>query len=296
MNLSKMTRRQMIAGSAGVIAGLVLAGGCESADSKSSRTSGGGFKIGVCDWILGKDGPEALEVAGQIGVDGIQLNFNTSGKPIHLQKPEVLDKYLEAARKYDLKIPSIAIVELCNVPLKGADPRAEQWLSESIDVCHAAGSRAVLVPFFGKGDLTGDEKGLDVVVDKLKKIAPKAQKAGVTLAVESYLTAQQHLDIINRVGSEAVGVYYDVANSQSKGHDICDEIRLLGKHITEFHAKDDVDLYGKGSIDFKAVRKAIDDIGYRGWLVMEGAKMPLGVEQSCRYDLQYLRQIFPSSV
>lgn len=286
----------MIADSARVIAGLVLAGGCVSADSTSNRTSDRGFKIGVCDWILGKEGPEAVEISERIGVDGIQLNFNTSGRPIHLQRPEVLDKYLEAARKYDLHIPSIAIVELCNVALKGGDPRAEQWLSESIDICRATGSKVVLVPFFGKGDLLGDEKGLAVVVEKLKKIAPKAQKAGVTLAVESYLTAQQHLDIINRVGSEAISVYYDVANSQSKGYDICREIRLLGKHIAEFHAKDNDDLYGKGSIDFKAVRKAIDDIGYRGWLVMEGIKMPLGIEESCRYDLQYLRQIFPSSV
>jgi sugar phosphate isomerase/epimerase len=296
MNLSKTTRRQMIADSAKVIAGLVLAGGCESAKSISSRTSHRGFKIGVCDWILGKEGPEAVEIAKRVGVDGIQLNFNTSGRPIHLQNPEVRDKYLKAARQYGLHIPSIAIVELNNVPLKGGDPRAEQWLSESIDICRATGSMTVLIPFFGKGDLIGDEKGQAIVVEKLKKISPKAEKAGVTLAVESYLTAEQQLDIINRVGSKAIGVYYDVANSQSKGHDICREIRLLGKHIAEFHAKDYDGLYGKGSIDFQAVRKAIDDIGYRGWLVMEGTRMPLGIEESCRYDLQYLRQIFPASV
>jgi len=298
MNLSKMTRRQMVADSAKVIAGLVLTGGCVSAESISSRSSHGGFKIGVCDWILGKEAsPEALfEVAKHVGVDGIQLNFNTSSRPIHLQKPEVRDNYLKAARQYGLHIPSIAIVELNNVPLKGNDPRAEQWLSESIDVCRAIGGKAVLVPFFGNGDLIGDEKGLAVVVEKLKKIAPKAEKAGVSLAVESYLTAEQHLDIINRVGSGAISVYYDVANSQSKGYDICREIRLLGKHIAEFHAKDNDGLYGKGSIDFKAVRKTIDDIGYRGWIVMEGTKMPLGVEKSCQYDTEYLRSIFPSKV
>jgi len=55
-------------------------------------------------------------------------------------------------------------------------------------------------------------------------------------------------------------------------------------------------LYGKGSIDFEEVRLAMDDIGYRGWIVMEGVKMPLGVEESCRYDAQYLRGIFPAKV
>jgi sugar phosphate isomerase/epimerase len=86
-----------------------------------------------------------------------------------------------------------------------------------------------------------------------------------------------------------------VANSQSKGYDICREIRFLGKHIAEFHAKDNDGLYGKGSIDFKAVRSAIDDISYRGWLQIEGTKTPLGIEESYRYDLQYLRKIFPPS-
>ena len=67
----------------------------------------------------------------------------------------------------------------------------------------------------------------------------------------------------------------------------------LGKLICEFHAKDYDGLFGKGSIDFKKVRAAMDDIDYRGWIVMEGTKMPLGVEESCRYDARYLRGIFP---
>jgi len=295
MNFNKLTRRQILSGSAKVIAGLAFVGGCASTELKSTQ-SGKGFKIGVCDWILGKSGPDSLEVAKNIGVDGIQLNFNSAGRPVVLQNPEIREKYIKAARQYGLQIPSIAIVELNSVPLKGNNPLAEQWVSESIDVCTATQAKVVLLAFFGKGDLLGDSKGMDVVVEKLKKIAPKAEKAGVALGVESYLTAEQHLDIVNRVGSPAVGVYYDVANSQSKGYDICREIRLLGKHIVEFHIKDNDDLYGKGSIDFPAVRKAIDDIGYHGWLVMEGAKMPLGIEQSCRYDLEYLRKLFPVSV
>jgi sugar phosphate isomerase/epimerase len=60
----------------------------------------------------------------------------------------------------------------------------------------------------------------------------------------------------------------------------------------EVHAKDTKDLYGKGSMDFPAVRKALEDIGYKGWFVLEGTKMPLGVEESVRYDTDYLRSVF----
>jgi len=293
-----LTRREMMWRSAGAIAGLTLAGKLAFAEPNSPpELVGRGFKIGACDWTLGRQAdPAVFEIAKKVGIDGVQISFNTAKREVHLQKPEIQKIYLESAKKNGMQISSMAIGELNNIPLKGDDPRAEQWVSESVDACQAMGIKAVLIAFFGRGDLVGDEKGTAVIVEKLKKIAPKAEKAGVYLAVESMLSAEQHLDIIKRVGSPAIKVYYDVANSQSKGYDICKEIRLLGGQIAEFHAKDNDDLYGKGTINFENVRKAMDDIGYRGWIVMEGSKMPLGLEESNRYDAEYLRKIFPPKV
>jgi sugar phosphate isomerase/epimerase len=105
-------------------------------------------------------------------------------------------------------------------------------------------------------------------------------------------TADNLIEIVSRVDSPACQVYYDVGNSQDAGLPILDEIRLLGARIVEIHAKDTKDLYGKGSIDFPAVRQALADVGYSGWLVMEGTKMPLGLEASVRYDAGYLRAVF----
>lgn len=290
--MNAITRREMIVSSAGVLAGLTL--GSYGNMNSGTKSSGKGFKIGACDWTLGKQvDPACFEVAKRIGIDGVQISLNTLEKETHLQDPKVQQVYLKAAEKYDMEIPSLAIGELNNVPLKGDDPRAEQWVCDSIEVCKAMNVRRVLLAFFMSGDIKGDPEGTNVVVEKLKRIVPKAEKAGVTLTIESWLTAEEHLDIIERVGSPAVRVYYDVGNSQLKGYDICKEIRMLGDHIVEFHAKDYDDIYGKGSMDFPAVRSAMDDIGYRGWIVMEGVKMPLGTEETNKYDAEYLRKIFP---
>lgn len=62
------------------------------------------------------------------------------------------------------------------------------------------------------------------------------------------------------------------------------------------HLKDQDDLYGKGTMNFPSVRAALDDADYRGWVGIEGLKMPLGIEQSVRYDLEYLRPIFPRTL
>jgi sugar phosphate isomerase/epimerase len=92
-----------------------------------------------------------------------------------------------------------------------------------------------------------------------------------------------------------VAVYYDVGNSQEAGFDIGREIRLLGSRIAQFHAKDYKDLFGQGSMDFKAVRTAMKETGYSGWLVLEEVKLPLGLEKSLLQDLKYLKRLFLSA-
>lgn len=297
MRQSNITRRQMIMAAAQAAAGMTVASSCAaSAERASAKNGPRGFKIGVCDWTIKKmSDPASLEAAKRIGLDGVQVDFGRGQEDLPLFEPQLQQRFIEARKKHQVAIASLALGVLNNIPYK-SDPRAEAWVEKSIDVCKVLGVKVVLIAFFGNGDLKGDAKGTDVVVERFKKVAPKAEDAGVTLGIESWLSAEQHVEIIERVGSPAVKVYYDVANSNKAGYDIYSEIPRLGKLICEFHAKDYDDLYGKGSIDFVRVRKAMDKIGYRGWFVMEGTKLPLGVEESCRYDAEYLRSIFPAKV
>ncbi len=293
---SRITRRQMMAGAAHAAAGLALVASGASSVKREAKAQPAGFKIGVCDWTIGKlSNPASLEVAKRIGLDGVQVDFGRGEDDLPLFDPKLQKKFVEARRKQKMEIASLALGVLNSIPYKN-DPRAEQWVPRAIDVAEAMSVNVILLAFFGEGDLLKDPQGVDAVVRRLKRVARKAEKAGVTLGIESWLSADQHIDIIERVGSRAIKVYYDVANSNKAGYDIYSEIRRLGKLICEFHAKDYDDLYGKGSIDFKRVREAMDDIGYRGWFVMEGTKMPLGIEESCRYDGEYLRGIFPTKV
>jgi len=294
MEREYLSRRQVLGAAAGVVAGLSLTTACKSPLRRSSSPKG--FKIGVCDWTIGKrSDPASFEVAKRIGLDGVQVDFGGGEKDLQLFDTDLQAKILAEAAKQEMEIASLALAKLNDVPYK-SDPRTEGWVSQAVDVAKAMRVNVILMAFFGNGDLQNDPKGTDEVVKRLKKVAPKAEDAGVALAIESWLSAEEHLAIIERVGSPAVKVYYDVANSNKAGYDIYKEIRQLGNHICEFHAKDYDDLYGKGSIAFEEVRSAMDDTGYRGWLVMEGTKMPLGVEESCRYDCEYLRKVFPQKV
>ena len=297
MTRDRINRREMLATTAWTVAGLALTtqrpalGQQENAEKE--RRGPRGFRIGVCDWTIGKrTDPGAFAIAKKIGLDGVQVDFGGGEKDPPLFDPQLQKRYLEEVQAQDMRIASLAMGVLNDIPYK-SDPRAEKWVDKAIDVAQAMRQRIILLAFFGKGDLKNDAPGTDAVVSKLKNVAAKAEKARVTLGVESWLSAEEHLAILDRVGSPAVQVYYDVANSHKAGYDIYKEIRTLGKHICQVHAKDYDDLYGKGSIDFRRVREAMDEAGYRGWLVMEGTKFPLGVEESCRYDAEYLKTIFP---
>ncbi|HYA48064.1 MAG TPA: sugar phosphate isomerase/epimerase family protein [Burkholderiales bacterium] len=257
-----------------------------------AAAGGGGIRLGVCDWTIGKAGdPAALALAGTLGLDGVQVSLVPEGDSLVLMRPEARRAYLEAAERTGVAIVSFAVGELNNVPLK-SDPRAERWLEEAVDIAQVMGIGTILVPFFGKADLRNDAAGLEAVVRALRRLAPRAERNGVVLALESYLDAADNMKILERVASPAVRVYYDVANSQSVGYPLFDEIRRLGPRIVEIHAKDTKGLYGQGSMDFASVRRAMEDIGYRGWLVIEGTEMPLGLEKSVRHDVEFLRSLF----
>lgn len=290
MQTSMLSRRQMLRRSAQAAAGLAFAPQLVPLFAAPNERR---FKIGACDWSIGKMAePAAFDVAKQIGLDGVQVSLGTEANGMHLRKPEMQQAYRDAAKKAGLEIASLAIGEMNNVPYK-SDPRTVLWVSDSIDVCRTLGVRVVLLAFFGKGDLKDDKPGTDEVVKRLKAVARKAERAGVILGIESWLSAEEHLDILDRVGSKAVQVYYDVCNSNDRGYNIYKEIRQLGRErICEFHAKENGALLGQGKVDFKKVRAALDDIGYRGWVQIEGA-VPKGAQmlESYQANLKFLRGV-----
>jgi sugar phosphate isomerase/epimerase len=290
MRTGDISRRQMITRVGGAAAALGLGGAMRALRAEDKPK---GFKIGVCDWMTGKGGnPDVLRVAAELGLDGVMVSFGGPGGTFDLRKPETVKAWEEASKKHGTVISSLGMACLNGTPYK-SDPATEQWVSDSIDAAKAVNVTVVLLAFFGKGDLLGDKAGTEEVIKRLKKVAPKAEKEGVILGLESWLSADDTAAIMDAVGSPAVQMYYDVGNSQSKGYDIYKEIRQIGKRVCEFHAKDYSNKpFGQGVVNFPDVRKAMDDVGWRGWIQLEGSA---GGNLMKRYaeDREYLRTVFP---
>ncbi len=254
------------------------------------------FQIGACDWSIRKDSSiEAFDVARQIGLTGIMVNMGSEKNNLHLREAPIQQSFLEASKKTGVKIASIAIGELNKIPYK-SDPRTEEWVWDSVDTAKNLGVTVILLAFFSKNDLRDDEKGKKEVIRRLKRVAPKAEKKGIILGIESYLNAAEHLDIIEQVGSKNIKAYIDFRNTADAGYDVLKEVKQLGKNnICELHIKENGSLLGQGTLDWTKIRNLLYEMDYYGdgWMQIESS-IPLQADilESYRHNLKFLRKLF----
>jgi sugar phosphate isomerase/epimerase len=254
------------------------------------------FKIGACDWSLGQNSKlAAFDVAKSIGLDGVQVNLGTRQDGMHLRNKNTQIQFRDKAKETGIAISSMAIGELNNVPYK-SDNQTDAWVFDAIDAAKFFNVEVVLLAFFSKNDLRNDAKGVDTVIQKLKQVMPYAEKNKITLGIESYLTAEEHLDIMDKVGSNNLKVYYDFRNAQDAGNDIYHEIKLLGnKNICELHLKENGAFLGKADIDWVKVSRALNDIDFHPakWMQIEGALPPkYDFINGHQQNLTFLKSIF----
>src|SRR5687768_6281518 len=102
------SRRQIMSRAVAGAAGLALGPALSKALGASQRRW---FKVGVCEWNLGRNDPSSFDLAREIGVDGIQVNMGSVKNDMHLRKPEVQQAYLAAAKKHGLEVASIGVAE-----------------------------------------------------------------------------------------------------------------------------------------------------------------------------------------
>lgn len=152
-------------------------------------------------------------------------------------------------------------------------------------------TKVLLLPFFGKWAIQNQDEG-NAVGDALREIAPEAEKAGVILAIEDTISAENNVRIMDRAKSKNVSVYYDTGNSTQAGFDVVKEIRWLGKdRICQFHLKDPHYLE-EGTISFPRVIEAVWDIGFTGAANLEtDTHTGSSVEADMHKNLAYIRQV-----
>lgn len=286
-----MTRRQWLIGASGLAGAVAMKVPSAGAADEPAR---GGVKVGMCDWSIGRMNPSAMALGREIGLDGIEVSVGTRDNNLWLRRDSVREEYLAAAREHQMAIPSLAMGELNHVPLM-SEPKAALWVADAIEVAGRMKVDKILLAFFSKGELKGtNAEDMRRTIEVLTELAPRAEKAGVALGVESYLSAEDHLRILDAVKSPAVRVYYDVKNMADAGHDPIASLKRLGsERICQIHFKDKPYLeQGSGKVDWPRTVAAIREIDYRGWIILETGSPTKDMAADTRRNLDYVRRLF----
>jgi len=247
-----------------------------------------GLRVGTCTLDL--------EAARQAGLDGVQVRVGNAADELDISRPETRAAYKAQRLASGLPICSLMMGLLNDFPL-ATDPRGPAWLRQSIDSAKDLGIANILVAFFGKGDLLSDkrikEDDFASVVKRLKEAAPRAKDAGVTLAVESMLSAEQNLRLLDAVEHESVSLYYDVFNTgKTQKYDSPAEIRQLKGRIAQIHFKNGPAYLDGDKPYFEAVAAAIRDVGYAGWIVLETSSPSKNGIADARRNGDFVRALF----
>jgi sugar phosphate isomerase/epimerase len=255
------------------------------------------LRIGMTDWNLGKRGDiTKIRLAREIGLDGIQvsLTFPTDDSP-HLRDPNTQVAFKQAALENGIQICSLAIGSpgKSRLPLH-TNPAAAILLVEAVEVARNLGTTNILLPILGDSHIHMDnQQEVDTFVAMMKEVARYAEKAGVVVAIEDWISADDNIRLLDAIGSDFVGVYYDARNIKSRVHDPYGEPTRLGRRINQVHVKNGPKLMRDTDIlDWPRLAKEYTDIGYRGWYVLETDSPSNDLIADTRANIEYVRKTF----
>ncbi|MGI8783774.1 MAG: sugar phosphate isomerase/epimerase family protein [Acidobacteriota bacterium] len=255
------------------------------------------IRVGMTDWNLGKRGDVTkVALARQIGLDGIQvsLTFPTDDSP-HLRDPKTQAAFKQAALENGIQICSLAIGSpgKSRLPLH-TNPAAAILLVEAVDVARSIGTNNILLPILGDSHINmQNQQEVDTFVAMMKEVARYAEKAGVVVALEDWISAEDNIRLLDAIGSDFVAVYYDARNIKSRLHDPYGEPKRLGKRIHQIHVKNGSKLMSDSDIlDWPRLAQEYYEIGYRGWYVLETGAPSKDLIADTRANLEYVRKTF----
>jgi len=281
-----MTRRGFLKGAAAGAAGAAVMPGLVTA----ARAAGPKPRIRVSSCSVG-----GLTAAKKAGLDGAEVNVGGPADTLQIADPAVRRRYKDEMKATGLEISSFMMGLFNGCPL-ASDPRGPAWLDQSIEAGGNLGADVLLLAFFGKGSLKSGsavkKADVDVVVERIKAAAPKAKGAGVILGIENTLSAEDNMKILDRIGHDSVRIYYDCYNLAGQGYDVPAEIRLLKDKIAIFHFKNGRDYLETGKVKWDPIVAAMNDIGYKGWIVLETSSPSKDRIADARRNADYVRKLF----
>src|SRR5215204_4141457 len=256
-------------------------------------------RIGMTDWNLGQRGDiSKIALAREIGLDGIQVSvqYPTDGKAPTLRDTATQTAFKRAALENGVQICSLAIGNpgKSRLPMH-TSPAFAILLVEAVEIAHNLGTNNILLPILGDSHIDmANQAQVDGFVAMMKEVARYAERYGVVVGLEDWISAEDNIKLLDAIGSDYVAVYYDAHNIVPRVKDIYVEPKMLGKRINQIHVKNANMLLATagGKIEWPRMSQEFYDIGYRGWYVLETGSPTKDIVADTRANIEYVKKTF----
>jgi L-ribulose-5-phosphate 3-epimerase len=221
---------------------------------------------------------QALAAANRMGVTGVQVDAVGDLAPKSLSATGRRE-FRNLLRTHNVELTALGC------PLRrGLDttedqqPRLEH-VQQVMALSFELGPRLTIVQA-GAVPTGDDDPRRPALSESMTFLSSHGDRTGSTLALESGLESGSALrSFLDRFDTGSLGVNFDPANLLMNGFDVFDSLRALQGKIVHMHARDarrsgssrtvqEVPL-GAGDIEWIAYLSVLEEIEYRGWLVVE---------------------------
>ncbi len=250
--------------------------------------------------LLQGDIIDCLKKASELGYNGIER---------HLRETEELDYIAirETCAQYNVQIGQIITGRLKTEGMADLiDDRtyitdaAIAGMKKYIDMCEKLGTNLVIGWVRGAvPDLSKKKFYMDRLAKNIKMLCIIAAEKNVKVSIEvlnryeinTFNYAHQLVDFINEYDIPNCYVHLDTFHMSMEENDPIAAIKLAKDNLGYFHLADNTRWYpGTAQIDFKSQLKALEEIGYNGWLSVECFPRP-DWETAATNALAYIRKI-----
>ncbi len=260
------------------------------------------YKVAVCDWmILKRQKLGSFALAAEIKADGIELDMGGLGKrptfDSKLGDPIERQKFLDKSKETGVGISSIAMSGFYAQSFAKRDS-ITLMINDCVATMKNMKVKVAYLPLGTESDLNKNPELRPIIIERLKWAGKQVGKIGGVIAIETSLNATEEKKLLDEIGCKYIKSSFNFANAVDNGRDITTELKILGKkHLAQIHASttDNVWLENDKNVDMPKIKKTLDEMNWKGWLIVERSRdvtQVHNVKANYGANVAYLKKFF----
>jgi len=258
---------------------------------------------------------EAMRMIAEIGYEGIELLCDSP----HAYPPTFHEKEIKSFKdqiaKFKLQISNLNAFTLYSI----TDVYHPSWIEDDKELRELRIIHTIncikLAKKIGAKNLSTEPGGPinerianvkyleKLFMEGLNRISPIAEEENVKILIEPepgllLENSNQFLDFIKNLNTNHIRLNFDIGHFFCVGEDPAEIIYKLCEYIEHFHLADIASnrthnhlIPGEGSINFRAVLKTIETIGFKGFVTVELYPYQDNPKEAAKRAYEYLNEI-----